>query len=134
MSQIIVFMVDEVVDGETVSKLKLAGAATNVECLEYKNGKISKRYRTVVEIANFTVPQGLPYKIIDDSLLPKDAMFPDSLYVDEADLDSGVGQGSYSDSEEQAVYQQLLDAQAQNAELQAQLDAMNSEEAPVEGE
>lgn len=45
-------------------------------------------------IANKDVPQGLPYKIIDDSELPSDRLFRDAWEIDSSLLTDGIGSAS----------------------------------------
>jgi hypothetical protein len=46
---------------------------------------------TVKEIAELSVPTGLPYKIIDAADVPTDRTHRNSWTVDDADLTDGVG-------------------------------------------
>ena len=49
-------------------------------------------FMTIDEIAKKGVPNGLPYKIVDDSEVPTDRTFRDAWTVDEATLTDGVGE------------------------------------------
>ena len=46
---------------------------------------------TMKEFAEKTVPTGLKYKIVEDSVIPTDRTFRNAWEVDEKDLTDGVG-------------------------------------------
>ena len=46
---------------------------------------------TIEEIAQKDVPNGVPFKIVDDSVIPSDRTFRSAWEVDETELTDGVG-------------------------------------------
>ena len=46
---------------------------------------------TIQEVALMSVPTGLPFKIVDDNVLPQDRTFRDAWTVDVTTLTDGVG-------------------------------------------
>ena len=47
---------------------------------------------TIKDIADKDVPAGIPYAIIEDSVIPEDRTFRDAWTIDESLLIDGVGQ------------------------------------------